>query len=253
MSRAGVTVEGLSNLREVGGLPVSGGGRVRHGLLYRAAAPVGLSTTARQTLATLGLRAVVDLRDQREEAFVEAPIPAGSVRRRVAVTPPVDHLGKGLIAQIAAGDVRRYGSPDLAAQYVLFLEARPTAFGEVVRLCADARNLPCLVHCAAGKDRTGLSIALILEAIGVTRDAVLDDYERTSEALSPPHLALDAAIVASGVDPSALSAVYSAPRRALAGALEQIEVAHGSVRGYLRERGTVTDTELHALVNLFVE
>lgn len=246
-------IEGLFNLRDVGGMPTSSGRKVRSGVIFRSEAPVSMSEEALLGLSALRLRAVVDLRDPTEEGYVEAVLPRGLVRLRAAVTPPANQSGQGVLEQVAAGKLRSFADEDLGSVYVDFLESRAAAFGAVARLCAREENLPCLIHCAAGKDRTGLAVALILEAVGACRDAILDDYEETARAPLPRHLGIEEILEGAGVEPTALAALFSAPRLAMSIALDHVEAAYGSVSDYLCGPAGLTEAEIDRLDALLLE
>ncbi|MGE0068388.1 MAG: tyrosine-protein phosphatase [Solirubrobacterales bacterium] len=247
------TVEGLFNLRDVGGIPASGGRRIRSGVLYRSEAPVSISEEALVGLGKLRLRAVVDLRDPEEDGYMEATVPSGLVRLRAPVTPPVSLSGHGVLQQVAAGNLRSFTAEDLGAMYVAFLGSCAPAFGAAIGLCAREEHLPCLIHCAAGKDRTGLAVALMLVAIGACREAVLDDYELTARAPMPRHLAIEEILDGADVEEGALTALFSAPRPALSTALDHLEARYGSIPEYLRGPAGLTERELDRLSELLVE
>ena len=91
-----------------------------------------------------------------------------------------------------------------------------------------------MFHCAAGKDRTGLVAALLLAALGVSERDILDDYELTNRYRSAWRIAqLRPELAARGVDIDVMTAYFSAPREAMAAALEALVAEHGSLEGYL--------------------
>jgi protein-tyrosine phosphatase len=114
---------------------------------------------------------------------------------------------------------------------------------------ASPGALPAIVHCAGGKDRTGLTVALLLSALGVDRDTVLDEYAALPG--TPAHAArqdeVHASFVSMGVEPGAARALLSTPRWAMAETLDWVDERHGTVEGYLRGPAGVTPETLEHL------
>ena len=166
-----LTFEGIDNVRDVGGLPVRGGGRTRAGVLLRSAA---LRTVTPKDLARLvdevGLRLVLDLRSPAE---IDRDGPT-EVARAGVETLALNFLGarRAALPQADAdGDTDR-----VLRNYLLYLDDQPANVAEGVRRLAAEDAGPTLVHCAAGKDRTGVLVAMVLDAVGVEREAVVADY-----------------------------------------------------------------------------
>ena len=167
-------LEGLDNARDVGGLPLRDGGTTRHGVLLRSASLHWLTPDdVRHLTEVFGLRLVIDLRTPREiERRGPTPIAVAGVKT-VALT----FIGEERPWLPETGD----DTDPLTRIYLGYLADRPDNVAEAVRLLAAEDTGPALVHCAAGKDRTGTLIALVLDAIGVERDAVIADYALSSE------------------------------------------------------------------------
>ncbi len=234
----------LLNFRDVGGVRTADGGRVRTGRLYRSASPQFLDAAeAHRLVHDLGIRTRVDLRGRTEAR--EAPPPA-----TVAAGIETAHLP--LYAGRRMVDAAPTSSAAIAAHYLSYLEHAGDSLARMVRTLGDRPGLPALVHCAAGKDRTGAAVALVLAALGVDRDDVVADYARTSEHLGAIHAQL------SGV-PAYQQRLAAMPEEAFSAFPETMEVfldrlaaEYGGARGYLRDRG-VTAEELHRLAEALVE
>ncbi|MEI2268956.1 MULTISPECIES: tyrosine-protein phosphatase [unclassified Microbacterium] len=161
-------VPGAFNFRDVGGLP-AGAGRTRSGVLFRSGNLGHLTAAGRERVAALGIRRVVDLRDDDE---------------RRSEPSRLDGLGIDTVhLPMYAGSVASFFDDDLslADVYRALIDGSAARLVEAARAVLDVQ--PVLVHCTVGKDRTGLSVALVLAAAGVDEDAVIADYARTEQLL----------------------------------------------------------------------
>ncbi|HVW40127.1 MAG TPA: tyrosine-protein phosphatase [Amycolatopsis sp.] len=210
------------NLRDVGDYPVAGGARTRWGRLFR-------SDAARFTAATgigrLGLRTVIDLRDDAEVTVLptglDALVPA-------VLSRPLEP--RSLVFPMSEG------TPDpLGELYVAIVRERGPQLAGIVADLARPGALPALVHCAAGKDRTGVVIALVLSAIGVPDDVVAADYALTSTYLTPAFFA--GLPAQSGAAEPAHKAMHGARPESMAAMLRVLAAEHGGARDYLVGHG----------------
>ncbi len=170
-----VDLEGAVNVRDLGGLPVSGGGTTASGVLLRADNLQGLTASDVARLESVGL--VVDLRTG-SELELEGPGPlAGRVEHRHRSLYPE---GGGL-TDVAVEDILIGGSPAVNV-YLGYIRHRPDSIVGALEDVASA-DRAVVVHCAAGKDRTGVVCALALAAVGVERSAIVADYVATGERI----------------------------------------------------------------------
>jgi protein-tyrosine phosphatase len=184
---AWVELDGAVNVRDVGGMPTTDGGETVTGRLLRSDNLQDL-TPADVTLLVekLGLTTVVDLRSNFELA-AEGPAPLDSVpgvlHAHHSIVPQVgdtsDVVAAALLARREA-DLRRYPGDRWCGHYLGYLEDRPAEVVDAMRSIARSPGT-AIVHCAAGKDRTGVIVALALSVAGVTREAVVADYVATGE------------------------------------------------------------------------
>ncbi len=161
-----IALPGAFNLRDIGGYPAAGGRVTRWRTLLRSGTLHQTGPASAAELAGFGLRTVLDLRTFEEAE--RSPDPAlGTASRRVGL------LGEDLAALPISLD----------GIYRFVIEQRGSYVAAAVRhLCAPGA-LPALVHCSAGKDRTGLIIALVLAAVGVPDDVIAADYALSADAL----------------------------------------------------------------------
>ncbi|MCW2778310.1 MAG: protein tyrosine/serine phosphatase [Frankiales bacterium] len=217
-SSARLDVPGTANFRPLGG-HATPSGRLRDDVLFRADSLADLGEQGRVALQALGVRTVVDLREDVE---------------RVQHPDDVEGLEVVVVPVPVFGPLGHVELRDLGALYVHALDECGDRLGEAVRAFCRPGALPAVVHCAAGKDRTGLVAALLLSALGVDDDAVTADYTLTVALLSTADLArlADRAREA-GMSEQVLAVALDAPAEAMARVLAHVRVTHGSARAYL--------------------
>lgn len=223
-----IRLPGTTNLRDLGGYPTTDGQTVRWRTLLRSDALHWLDDSGRALLAGVGLRTVIDLRTAEEASAAPSALHRSGLR--------ILHVP--LFSTSAIGGL----PPDLAALYSYMIDECGASIAEAVgRLCAgDA--LPGLIHCTAGKDRTGLVAALLLALADVVPEAIAYDYALSSTNLRDGYLQRYA-----HRDPQQILAALHCPEE---GAYNMLKfLAHaGGVRAYLRDIGLASEeiAALHA-------
>lgn len=175
--------DGIHNLRDYGGWQVPGGGQVKTGLLFRSGQHIEASEADLATIAALDLRTVIDLRGVSEREAFPCRRPAGFAAEVIAHpgetsnSPP--HEGGGPAATMTAERARAR----MLAVYTR-MPANPAMTAMFTRYFAALaqREGASLVHCFAGKDRTGIAASLLLHVLGVHRDDVFAEFLRTNDA-----------------------------------------------------------------------
>jgi protein-tyrosine phosphatase len=187
-----------------------------------------VGAAGRSALGSLNLQRIIDLRDDDE--VLAAP----SGLEDVVPTHRVP-LVLGSVASFFERDI------SLLEMYLDLLENSATRIVDVVRGISGAQ--PVLVHCTAGKDRTGLTVALTLAAVGVERAAVVADYA-LSEAMLPAERNRRIVSWLRSSHPEAVHAeelAVRSPARVMTAILEEVERSHGSAAGYLTAAGLDED------------
>lgn len=245
--------EGLKNFRDVGGLPTSDGFCVRSGALFRSATLDDSTVRDARVLLDLGVRVVCDLR-RPGEAF-KGPherVTSEGLRR---VNLPLHwqdsrESRKQLRKLLFAGDGEQQYERYIAEYYRHVAFDAALQIGEVVSLLARPDGLPMVVYCSAGKDRTGIVIAVILTLLGVSFERVVEDYLRTNDGY-----AREIARLAKWVPILTLFRV-SRPRvelitathaRFLRAVFDEILECHASIEGYAIDACKVSAATLEAL------
>lgn len=170
-----VALQGARNFRDFGGYPTDTGGCVRRGVLFRSNRLSGLSDNDIATLEGTGIATIFDLRAPREREADPTAWQSGQLA--IHAWPP-GHKRR-LVDMAMEYPQTAEGAESLMRDFYADLpRVLGHAFGAILCRIAEGRT-PCIIHCSAGKDRTGVAVALVLSALGVPRDLVLDDYAMT--------------------------------------------------------------------------
>lgn len=174
-------LEAGCNFRDLGGYATHDGRRIRSGLLFRSGVMTYFTPRDRERVAGLGIRAICDLRRPLERETEPSHWPDDSIRvlfwdQRPAATTS----DEGSMGLCRTPEAAREAMSRLYHDMPLWLEPRLQG----VFQCLAEGNVPLVFHCAAGKDRTGLAAALVLHAVGVPRETILEDYRLTNEAVN---------------------------------------------------------------------
>jgi len=233
-----VPLEGVTNFRDYGGYAAADGARVRRGVLWRSGQHVAASDADLDRIAGLQLATVIDLRGKAERALNPCRRPAGFAARVLFS----DGETAGLASHIDAGQ----GAMDIvgarAAMRRLYAEMpyRPTLV-EVLRgyfAALAAGEGASLVHCFAGKDRTGFAVAMTHHALGVHRDDAVSDYLLTNLAMAgrtfPGNAGSDSSKY-SHLSPEAMQALGGVAAEYLDSAFTALHESHGSADAYLAD------------------
>jgi protein-tyrosine phosphatase len=222
---------GTRNLRDVGGYPTIAGRRTRWRTLFRADRLDRLTEAGQAELLGGGLRQVIDLRWPHELAAYPSVFAGSDHVRYLSIPllqdnpPPVD-------------------GP--AADYRRMVDERGDRIAAVVGALLEPGGLPAVIGCAGGKDRTGVTIAVILDAIGVPADRIVADYLLTGECFARPveGAALD--------DPLDGAIDVGCRPEVIADTVGHLRRRYRGGRGLLRHHG-LTEAELDRLATLLTE
>jgi protein-tyrosine phosphatase len=238
--------EGPTNFRDLGGYPVAGGGRTRWGRVYRSDALHRFTQADLGAFRRLGTRCVYDLRGDAERSA--SPDPVESVH--IAL---LDWYTGSEAKDLFRVRTARDAESILRDMYVGMLDNAAPALGELLSRLGDEDLLPAVLHCAGGKDRTGLSAAVLLDVLGVDRVTVLDDYELTGRFRTADHEPLLMRLLSSaGLPDEAARAFLGSPRWAMSEALEHLERSYGGAEPYLLGPAGMAPDRLAALGELLV-
>ncbi|MEU6086576.1 tyrosine-protein phosphatase [Streptomyces sp. NPDC047085] len=239
---------GVRNFRDVGGLPTMDGRRVRHGVLFRSGHLAHATEQDAAFLASLGLHTIFDFRNAADQKLEGPDVELPGVRNvNLPLSDPAD--GAEFWKMVRDGDLDQLrgiladgkAADRMITSYRTIVKERTAEHSRVLNALADA-HVPALMHCAAGKDRAGISIAVTLLAVGVEREAIVADYLESnakhrrykvrrngdqSTAYTPEVMEL-------------LSPLFDARAEYLTAAFESIEETWGGVDAYLEQGLSLT-------------
>jgi protein-tyrosine phosphatase len=245
-----IDLQGTSNTRDIGGYATSDGHVLRWRQILRSDRLSKLTPEDFRKLEDIGVKTVIDLRTDREQEQ-EPTVWLGEHPPRILHFPIGDARDEWFNAQRRLLKGNRFTEEQalrhMVAGYQNFVEAGEESLRQTMEVVLDPANWPVLIHCSAGKDRSGIAVSLILEALGVDREAIMQDYLLTNEV---SHTRQKAALLARersnsrsvgrgrtgasaeawfpivGVEPEMLNAFYA-----------DIDEHFGSVYAYLDELG----------------
>jgi len=228
-----LALEGASNFRDLGGHRAADGGRTRRGLVFRSDAPHRLTPADLAVVGRLGLRVVYDLRTDEERRRAPSVLPR-DIRREVLMIGGTNGKVREVGEHIVAGRLAEVPDDFLVLVYEGLVEGQAATFGQLLTGLAESDGLPALIHCTHGKDRTGISVALLLSVLRVDEATILDDYELSTAYYTERRMAkLRPKLIKAGIDDDRYLAVFGAPRSAMAMLLARQREQHGSIEGFL--------------------
>lgn len=224
---------GLLGFRDVGGLRTNDGGQVRRGLLYRSGTPQFLdSDAARALIADTGIRATIDLRLPHEVAVEgRGPLDELGVRH----LPHPFSINDTVSPDSAVAPMP--GDDPLVTRYLTYLAQDAAGVVSLISRLLDPGVLPVLVHCTVGKDRTGVAVALLLDAIGVRREDIVADYAAASDDVVASMRRLREMASYGATADLYPPQVWTAPPDAMERFLDNIDDRYGGVLTLLADNG----------------
>jgi protein-tyrosine phosphatase len=252
-------LEGAKNFRDLGGYRASDGRYVRWGLVYRSNYLVDLTPKDFEYLNALGIRLVCDVRNDRERLRTpdhwvgNAPeflsIPIGP-NRDGTLTP--EELKQRVTSLTNESKDATRGYDKLAIDFA-------PQFANILRRLA-AGDLPVVEHCGSGKDRTGVFSAILLTALGVPRDVVIQDYLLTTQyLLAPDSIEKTTADLqkifglSEPPDAATVRALMTTKPETLAATFASLDKTYGSFDGYLQNALEISNSDLAALRQRLLE
>jgi protein-tyrosine phosphatase len=230
-----ITLEGTFNFRDLGGMMTEDGRRIKQGMLFRSGNLSLLTAADIEALKGLGIKTICDLRDHDEVTNHPDPAMEGVKWNHIP-------LMNDEAAVRQAGDIIKFEDKlinskpgEMLLNMNREMVGKTVAFEKIFRILLQEPGKPLLFHCMAGKDRTGAVAALILSALGVSRELIEADYLYTNNALDVMEKSFEKIGYAfpEHIDRDVVLAMYEARVEYIRAFFDEIEEKYGNVETYL--------------------
>ena len=227
--------EGCFNFRDIGGYLNQDGRRVKKGLYFRAGRQDRMTKKDLIQLSDLNISTQIDLRKQ-EEVLDQGRGPLEDMGAKYINISVIPEGGSEKLNKLV-GDTGISGK-----RYLGYLEFGPTSWLRLFGILADEENLPVLLHCTAGKDRTGVSTAFLLSVLGVSRDIIEADYLLTNLDTERQADFIESTVgYPEGYNREKMISIAGVPKDAMKDFLDGVESKWGSVIEYLEKIGVTRE------------
>ena len=238
--------EGCFNFRDIGGYFSQDGRRVKKGLYFRAGRQDRMTDKDLAHLSDLNISTQIDLRKQ-EEVLEQGRGPLEDMGAKYINISVIPEGGSDKLNKLV-GDTGISGK-----RYLGYLEFGPTSWLRLFGILAEEENLPVLLHCTAGKDRTGVSTAFLLSVLGVSRDIIEADYLLTNLDTERQADFIESTVgYPEGYDREKMISIAGVPKDAMKDFLDGVESKWGSAVEYLQKIG-ITNDQMDMIRNNFLE
>ena len=227
--------EGCFNFRDIGGYLNQDGRRVKKGLYFRAGRQDRMTNKDLAQLSDLNISTQIDLR-KKEEILDQGRGPLEDMGAKYINISVIPEGGSEKLNKLV-GDTGISGK-----RYLGYLEFGPTSWLRLFGILAEEENLPVLLHCTAGKDRTGVSTAFLLSVLGVSRDIIEADYLLTNLDTERQADFIESTVgYPEGYNREKMISIAGVPKDAMKDFLDGVESKWGSVIEYLEKIGVTRE------------
>ena len=254
-------MESIHNFRDFGGYWTQDGSVIKKGLLFRSGSLAAISIDNKQQLSALGVRTICDLRSPREQRDKPDSIPDNWDGRYLHIPinggmqPESGHISQ--LYSLLFGEARKINFTDVAMQaYRNYVTDFRAEYAEIISITSARENLPILIHCTAGKDRTGFACSLIQMLLGMPFELIIQDYLRTNDHLNEFKQEMGRKLKflsVVGVPKQKFAPLFEARSKYLMAAYDQIRQDYSTIDRYFREGLSFSDHDRQRLKNSLLE
>lgn len=261
---ASLGFESLPNLRDLGGYKTKDSLTIRRGMLYRSSQLFRVSEADKKKLDALKLKYDFDLRTAREREA--KPDEVNSVVRNVSLDILADQSEE---VYVTLDDLMRNpkrvsttmggnaAEADNAMKQIycdmVTLPSAKKAIGDFLTALAKPASSPALFHCSSGKDRTGWTAAVLLTVLGVPKEQIIKDFERSNDYILPAQKSVIDNFVKAGGEAGVMTAILGVKGIFLEAAFAEVNRVYGSMDRYLIDGLGVDVTKQKAIRDAFLE
>lgn len=230
-----IELQGASNFRDIGGYWASNESQLQYGKIFRSDNLSRLTPPDWATLEKLRIKTVIDLRRDDEKTTSPTKLPPNSDIEIVEIPIEGKILGRTEVLQhILSKKIMRISHDDMEEMYLDILNIARNELHEAVRILLDPLRGNKIVHCTAGKDRTGLTIALVQLLSGVSKKEIISDFLLSNSFRTPARMAaLSEKFRSHSINMEDIAPYLSASKQALVKALDVLENRYGGAEQYL--------------------
>jgi protein-tyrosine phosphatase len=235
-----VALEGTLNFRDLGGYTAADGRTVRWGSVFRSDGLGRLTDTDHDRVAELGVLTICDLRSDAELETEPSRLPEDGIRVVHAPLTPFRQGQKTLDQKIRDKDIDHVTNDDVVELYLQMAEDHAENIGVVLGTIADREAHAVVFHCAAGKDRTGMMAAMLLDLLGVDDEQILFDYMLTNRYRTEQRLAeLEVELAEQGLELDPFRELFVPQQMTLERTLATLRDRYGSIEGFVTGPGAL--------------
>ncbi|KAJ4479210.1 protein-tyrosine phosphatase-like protein [Lentinula aciculospora] len=249
-----VSIEGVINVRDLGGYPsiTYPGKSTKPGFIYRSAEVAGITNEGKEQVRRLGIKKVFDLRSDTEIKKYNSPLPIieGVDLLHIPVFQTEDYS-----PEMMAKRYQLYASGKTEAFMELYsqiLDHGGPAFGSILRFIRDHPGDACIIHCTAGKDRTGIMAAILLKLAGVDNAAIANDYSLTRVGREPARAKIMERLAKEPLFASnneAALIMFTCREETMLAFLDLLDTKYGGVEEYLKNFTHLSESDIAMIRN----
>lgn len=239
MKATELEIDGLVNIRDLGGMITRDGRLVRSGRVFRSDNPKALTDQGKQEFReVVAPQIIIDLR-----------VPLEVTREGYHLGDGIEHINCPMTPQSGVNQEQIDAGmcDNLVDDYMRQIDVNGAAVAKALSIIAQPSNLPVVVHCTAGKDRTGITIAMLLSILGVSNEHIAADYHVTTKNMAPVVERIrNAPVFKENGLAYAPDWIFASDPETMLAFLQRMQQEYGSAEQWARKCG-MTDAQFDAL------